>query len=270
MAHSLDGARIKIDRARKHIDELRQTGAAYLATQPFRLEKTTEPATGDILTVVRVVGGIPVWWSGVIGDALHNLRSALDYIACELVIASGGVVTTDTAFPFGKDAAVFEQSLKRRVPVVSQRALQLVRRLRPYNGGNRTLWQLHCLDIEDKHRAIVPAVAAWHTALFPLAARGSKPGDPFFGESLIYRVTPEYPVRDGHLLMRTQNPGQHAHLLDELNDPHFRFDIVFGPGQVVAGEPVLPVLERFYDYVARVTDLFDRHCLRSGTRVTPG
>jgi len=36
------------------------------------------------------------------GDIVHNLRSALDHLAFQLVLAGGHTPTTETAFPVGK------------------------------------------------------------------------------------------------------------------------------------------------------------------------
>ena len=41
-------------------------------------------------------------WALVLGDCAHNLRSALDYLAHELVRANGGNPDEDTEFPVSR------------------------------------------------------------------------------------------------------------------------------------------------------------------------
>ena len=59
----------------------------------------SDPNTGDQVFKFRVRAPIPVDLSLVIGDAVHNLRSALDHLAWQLVLANGQTPTTQTAYP---------------------------------------------------------------------------------------------------------------------------------------------------------------------------
>ena len=63
---NLDGARIKLDRASRHIDELRSAARAYLESQPFALNQAEEP-NGDLVWRVKIRNQVPAEWSAIIG-----------------------------------------------------------------------------------------------------------------------------------------------------------------------------------------------------------
>ncbi len=53
----------------------------------------------------RISQPIPHHLSLVIGDIVHNLRSAFDHLAYQAVIAGGDTPTTNTEFPVSWDSA---------------------------------------------------------------------------------------------------------------------------------------------------------------------
>src|ERR1700678_207635 len=82
---------LKIRRARVHIKELGEQIDTYLQREPFYLEIVDAPSfsTGR-MWVARVTEEVPLDFAAIIGDAIHNLRTALDLLACDLVRANGG------------------------------------------------------------------------------------------------------------------------------------------------------------------------------------
>jgi hypothetical protein len=102
------------------------------------------------------VHGAPRSFETIIGDAIHNMRSALDLMAVELVRINGGN-DKGVCFPFSRDAAGIETAIKEaKFHRASSIARDLVRKLKPYGGGNDVLRALHDLDLDDKHRKIPP------------------------------------------------------------------------------------------------------------------
>lgn len=152
---------IKIDRAKKHLTDLQQKIQSHMVQNPIRVEREEESQTGDLVHKVRITEPIPAHWSADIGDVIHNLRSALDHLACELVRANHGTITTDTAFPISDDPTKFNAHLHRRLKDASPAAISAVERINPYKGGNDDLWRIHHLDIVDKHRSIVSVATAY-------------------------------------------------------------------------------------------------------------
>ena len=90
MTNALNGPRIKLRRARAHLDDLQQRIASYFATNPFAIEAVDEAGTGDRVFRVRVLASVPEDMGAVIGDVVHNARAALDLIIWQAVLANGG------------------------------------------------------------------------------------------------------------------------------------------------------------------------------------
>jgi hypothetical protein len=107
-------------------------------------------------------GWIPT--SLILGDALHNLRSALDHLATSLVIVSGGRPNTDvyprTQFPLfldrlDKGDAIRDVTIKPKLMPAGEAILE---RTQPYNRTDdptrHPLAILNELSNVDKHRVV--------------------------------------------------------------------------------------------------------------------
>lgn len=105
-----------------------------------------------------VVFGEPRDIDVLVGDAVHNLRATLDLLVVEAV---GDKNATDVSFPFCASVDALEVMLKKRgvdrAPVGVQ---EYIRDLKPYHDGNSVLRALHDLDLQDKHRRLIPAAAS--------------------------------------------------------------------------------------------------------------
>jgi hypothetical protein len=107
---NLTGVRLKLDRAASHIDAIRDKALAFTGREPppfgFRVEErelSDEVVEYTLYAVVREQP--PRDFAPMIGDAIHNIRSALDHLVYELVPANLRD-TVRTQFPiFTKEAA---------------------------------------------------------------------------------------------------------------------------------------------------------------------
>src|ERR1700733_11548989 len=107
-----DHSRLKVRRARSHIGELTTEILSYLRRVPFYL--TVDHVTEDGRRwVVRVREEVPVEFSAIIGDVIHNLRAALDLMAVQIVRLNNKN-DDDVYFPFSKTAERFEEALRNR------------------------------------------------------------------------------------------------------------------------------------------------------------
>jgi hypothetical protein len=154
-----EATRLKLRRARSHIDELSEYVTEYLRRDPFYMEIVVDPGfRNGRKWLVTVREEAPPYVSTIIGDAIHNLRTSLDILACELVIANGGS-DNDVYFPFASSADDLEEKIrKRHITRSKPGVVELIRKSKPYIGGNYTLRALHDLDITDKHRALIPVI----------------------------------------------------------------------------------------------------------------
>jgi hypothetical protein len=154
MTNPLIGCRIKISRAKKHLADLKAAVDAFDALHPYSL--TTDKAPRYEIHRFWLNAPIPVEWGAILGDCIHNLRSSLDLLAVELITINGGTPSDYSAFPISPDERHFEARGVPRLNGASARAIEFVRRLKPYRGdGNNTLWELHRLDIADKTIAVM-------------------------------------------------------------------------------------------------------------------
>jgi hypothetical protein len=87
----IDKIRHKIERANKHIKDLDLVNRSFIDPEPYVVEPHYDPNWGDKgRTIYRVLGlpTIPDDISLITGDAIHNLRSALDHLAYSLAEVS--------------------------------------------------------------------------------------------------------------------------------------------------------------------------------------
>jgi hypothetical protein len=78
---SFDGAQLKIGRAIHHIEELNARVAGFENSEFYGLtiDRHPDPLEKN-LVVLRIIEDAPVEeYAPIIGDAIHNLRSALDH-----------------------------------------------------------------------------------------------------------------------------------------------------------------------------------------------
>jgi hypothetical protein len=116
----------------------------------------------------------------IVGDCIHNLRSALDHLVFQLAIlkGTGTEAAAKTAFPIYLTAKSFKNFVDSRVaPFIERNALTEIERLQPYARGNAgeqdIIWVLSQLDIIDKHRLLVVAVHMFRP--FRIAVTGNAP-----------------------------------------------------------------------------------------------
>jgi hypothetical protein len=147
----------KITRAEEHLRSLDEATTAYFAGHWYNCSYTA--STGLQLTVI----GSPKRFQTILGDAIHNLRAALDIAAVEAVSRSRGN-PDKVYFPFTKKGNDFESMLKQKNFHRAARPYQeIVRAARPYADGNLLLCAINELDIEDKHISLIPNMANMKT-----------------------------------------------------------------------------------------------------------
>ena len=150
-------ARLKIGRANEHIRyierRIRRLEESYSAT--FDLHpKFRYPCIKYDLADKTAIDDISL----LIGDALHNLKCALDYswlIALERHAPSA--IGSKTQFPAYASGDALKAALERsKIDVFSPRLFSLMLgKIKPYAGGNDAIWDVKELNILDKHRLLL-------------------------------------------------------------------------------------------------------------------
>ena len=153
----------KLDRADAHVEELRGLLLDYMR-QPDVVTGTMAgaPRTGHV-TFLPVTPMVQV----VIGDIAHNLRSALEHVTWQLVLANGGrpkLGAGGTQFPILAEEPPAPLEVRAHPgPGVSTDALRIIEAAQPYKDPEPMMRQHNSLAVlahvsnTDKHRE--PALA---------------------------------------------------------------------------------------------------------------
>jgi hypothetical protein len=256
-SRALAGPLIKIERAKRHVRELEADIRAFIERNPYRIVRDQDAEAGRYVYRVHIVEDVPACLSATIGDIVHNLRSALDQLVCQLVLANRRQVRTRTGFPVGSSVKEFETDAAGKIQGVSAVGERFIHRLKPYKGGREPFWVIHELNRLDKHKAIVPVGSAykhvwlnlrlpveWQTEQISVFSFAINPGDR------------EYPLKDGTELFICPTNFFETH-----NEPNFTFEVAFGEGQIVDGKPVLPAIQQLVEFVERVIGIAERSVL---------
>lgn len=168
MTHPLDDARVKLARATHHSKALGTEIQVWTTRQgerpPFEIRFEENDAVNQLIFLIGRVDPLPSMWSLIVGDAIFNYRSALDYAAWQMVAAGtnpnpGPKVEEGIAFPIQMHEARFPEMVRRRLPGIRPDHLAVVKRHQPYSLGpdaaKHPLQVLSNLSRHDKHRGIV-------------------------------------------------------------------------------------------------------------------
>lgn len=157
------GARLKVKRANKHItdielstDSLKKGLVCQAHINPNRGNEYIKCDFADIQDR-ESFEYLPV----MIGDAVHNLKCALDHAWLEAM--SRLVPSRDwsrTKFPVHPTRNDFELALdKSEVSALAPNFSRfLISEIKPYDGGDSAIRTVHELDVRDKHRLLIPVV----------------------------------------------------------------------------------------------------------------
>jgi hypothetical protein len=161
----------------------------------------------------------------------------------------GGRPSRGTYFPIADSWKEFEAAGHKKVQGASKNAVELIRQIRPYKGGNNTLWRLHRLDIADKHRLLITVGSSYQS--FRTAYRLGEWESPTI--NLVPR-TRLFPLVDKAELYRV--PVKLRESAENQPEPEFIFDIALGEREVVQGEPIFQALTAYVRAVREAVELF--------------
>ncbi len=166
MVKELEAIWDRLRRAEEHLEAIKQELLAYYNSAPGQITGKYQPDQSRI-------GGegewdlkldpLPIRLNTLIGEFLHNLRSALDHLVWRLVLDNGGKPTKETTFPILRVGNAPNKKGKQAPPRiaggVSADALTLIEAAQPYQFGTNyadsALWVLHQLWNIDKHRHVI-------------------------------------------------------------------------------------------------------------------
>jgi hypothetical protein len=157
---------VKIERAKEHINNLNSAIRVFFDSKPYEVSTKRDPQTRKLTYYVSKVQSTPTHFAAIAGDAIQNLRSALDHLAQQLFLVGTNGVTPGrhVYFPIARDAAEYKVQLPRKVRGMRQDAVDMLNSIQPYKGGkDHQLWVLQELSNLDKHRLLVTVGSAFQS-----------------------------------------------------------------------------------------------------------
>lgn len=165
---------LRLERALHYLQSLEVEVTRWVENRPYRLWTEFNPKSGKNLIWAEVLEQPPAKLGLIIGDCLHNLRSALDNLSYELALAHYGGrlpsnIASSSAFPLLGSMQEFTRKARDMIKGIHPAAQTIIEDLQPYYGGKGVrLTALNKLSNRDKHRLphvtlAAPATINFHT-----------------------------------------------------------------------------------------------------------
>jgi hypothetical protein len=170
MVKELEAIFDRLGRAEEHLETIKCRLLRHYEADKYRLtgeyQRQFDSPQGIIVTDPVMFPEIDPRLNTIVGELLHDLRSALDHLAWQLVLNAGGIFTDDTKFPIEAPSTNLQgkQGNPGVAGGVSRKAKTLMARYREH-----PLWLLHKLWNIDKHRHVL-AEGSFGSYVFPLGA----------------------------------------------------------------------------------------------------
>jgi len=149
-------SRHKLSRAYEHLKRLDEEIAAFLESKPYFLLREYDAKQPQYRIRIKHRRPLPIpYWALIIGDCVHNARTALDYIAWQL--AGADLADRNSMWPIFETQAAFRVRGLDRLRNVHHEAVAEIAKLQPYNRPNPQMdffWILQNLDARDKHKLL--------------------------------------------------------------------------------------------------------------------
>jgi hypothetical protein len=263
---SLDGCREKWARGAAFLKRLNELADEYLDENdpPHRVQGGFVPPLSKFIFRGEVTKPVDkLFWGVILGDAMHNLRSALDHLVWQLVLLDTGKDgTSQHQFPICSTGAGYWSITKDGAPSMRDKRLKgitaahraIIDEAQPYrrkaDGRVPVLEALRDFSNHDKHRLIHTALSAVDIGpnspfrLVPNADAGEEVGQP--------RLAPFVEGEEVEIMsIEYSCPGPNPEVVAEGALP-----IGLGFGDDI-GQPIrLPALGAMADEVLRLIEAF--------------
>jgi hypothetical protein len=159
----------KMIRAHEHLEALEREIKDYLSTIKVEMVLKTAPIEPRPWLVMWANDYIPpIRLSVLLGDCVHNMRSALDNLVCGLAKTVKPDCTCRGAFPFRKDQNDWNDHFEVDLKGVPLDAQKIIKELQPWHDPSKAnpLLILNKLSNDDKHRTCNFTLAYTQNAVF--------------------------------------------------------------------------------------------------------
>ena len=227
---------VKVIRAKKHIQDLEVAALPWKGqdTHVIVRDLQAKPGNKGQDRWVRLPE-LPFDILALAGDALQNLRTALDHLMFHLAIVAGVATSKQLrriAFPIFENKQAYEAEIGGKVALLRPAAQKAIELIEPYDGGKgEILWRLHSANNWDKHCGLT---ATAHDALFY--------GEHYEGGFWFQAPNPQF---GGIFPSNDKQKVEYA-----INPP-------FGEVQLTMAEPLVPSLYEMADFVEALVKRFE-------------
>jgi hypothetical protein len=183
MTRPLDGIREKIARAREDFQTIEGEVRAWFAGKLYPVIHYHDSLTGwHSVKPEPITEPIPLRWPVVLGELIHDLRSALDHLITLLVIANGQTANRGNQFPiysYGRDATWTKSDWSQRrshfrrcVSGLSSDDVAVIKSVQPYRRRRQarlpyialeTIAEFSNLDKHQTLPAVFTVTVPWQT-----------------------------------------------------------------------------------------------------------
>jgi hypothetical protein len=220
----LASARLKLERAREHLDVLTTEVGRFKDSRPYQVVREDDARTGEKLVYAVPVRHPDPTLGLVLGDLVHNLSAALDHSIYGLSVARAGRALSDRerrtiAFPIHVDAADFEKQGRPKLRFLTPQQQAVIVGAQPFHGPTETARLNHPLEVlrelwnADKHRALLLVTA--QPELYGVGMRRTDDGS--------HRFTAPH-VAFGTVVSRLVPAGG-----DDPREPYFEVHVLLAP-----------------------------------------
>jgi hypothetical protein len=254
----------KLKRAKDHIFHLRERWRAFVDSGAYPIIPQDTPDGDYRIYYLGNITPIPSDIPSIIGDAIQNLRSALDHWAYRLVC-----VGTKSAgpfdgiyFPIADEPNKLEAKIQAIKPCLADDAVKALRDVQAYpRGHSEVLWQIHTLNNIDKHRLLL-TISSLNRQHSMSPAEIAKIRHQFLG---VLKDIPE--ANEARMFLKSS--ARHISLesghvlgifpISQVHDNmHFPIEVAFGEPKIVEGKPVIEMLTQAAHLMHTLLMNFDR------------
>ncbi|HEV8029562.1 MAG TPA: hypothetical protein VGP42_00945 [Stellaceae bacterium] len=209
------------------------------------IEEQPPPATHDPIVAVAKEP-LPLAFNVEVGAYINAIRSSLDILATALAYRYKVPRPDQACFPVAKSRDEFTTGKAKGckfVKALPDTPRKVIEALKPYQGGNKTLWALHKLDIFRKHqRLLAVGTAPRSFSFWDVGDFSSK----FKNVATGWMVVDDQKTVLGLLAKGAATPKMHF-------TPH----VVISEASLAFREPVVRALNQFARLADSTIKLFD-------------
>jgi len=250
MSDRLKGIELKLKRAKHHVLDIDARIRSSRSASPYGIVPEEDPQAGEIAFKLACPV-IELDEIGLIaGESVHQLRSSLDHLAWQLVLAKGGTPDESTQFPIYKSPPKKKSKFSGMVKGIDPKAINLINALQPYQSGNDDLWRLQALDNFSKHRLLFVLLYAATNANIVFGSGSPQAASISLG--VASQPGRRVIAQDGAVIGRVST-GVAKQMENKFN---VTFDVAFSEPQVVQGETVIPLVNHLVNVVEGIVAQF--------------